>query len=558
MPTAKPFQKASALLITSGAVKLPGCVLPPGRSPVLSESASQPVKDYYRQCPGEPYKISDAVCLQRQRHHYPKCPGCRWHDAALASSGSGDSAREDRSEGPMIEKVFKAYDVRGTYPDPLNEEVAWKVGYATAQFLRMNLTGLDKANTQLNKIVVGRDMRPSSPSLAKALIDGILSTGTSVIDIGMVDTPAVYFAINHLATCGGIQVTASHNPAQYNGFKISGLQARPVGENTGLNEIGRIAQTLRKNPPAQVGGGEQVDVSGPYRQHVLQFLRLARPLKVVVDASNGMAGSFVPSIFQDQAELDIIPLNMEITGRFKHEPNPLVDANLRELQEAVLSNHADFGVCFDGDADRCMFVDEQARIVRCDVLTAVLAKEFLRKNPGATIVYDLRSSRVLREEILNAGGTPRRERVGHVFMKKALADTHGVFGGELSGHFYFRDNFKADSGAIVFAITSSVISSVDMPMSQLIKPLLRYYSSGEINFEVEDKDAAIRKLAERYKDAQIDYLDGITIDYPDWWCNVRKSNTEPLLRLNLEANTAELLKKKVAEVGPQLGTPVKH
>jgi phosphomannomutase len=458
----------------------------------------------------------------------------------------------------MIEKVYKAYDIRGVYPEPLNEDIAWKTGHATAQFLRMNLSGVTKADPRMNMIVVGRDMRLSGPSLTKALIDGILSTGTNVIDIGVVDTPQIYFAINHLGTCGGIQVTASHNPAQYNGFKISGLEARPVGENTGLNEIKRLALNLRRGPQAQTGRVETMDLSRPYKAHVLKFLSLQRPLKVCVDCSNGMAAKFIPNIFMGLPNLQIIPINMEITGTFKHEPNPLVDSNLRELQEAVLSNGADFGVCFDGDADRCIFVDEQAKIVRCDILTAFLAKDFLKKSPGSAIVYDLRSSRVVKEEVLNAGGIPKRERVGHVFMKKALADSHGVFGGELSGHFYFRDSFKTDSGAIVFATTASVLSCYDMPMSQILKPLQRYFSSGEINYEVHDKDAVIAKVAERYKDAAVDYLDGLTVEYDTWWFNLRKSNTEPLLRLNLEANTADLLKKKLEEVGSQLGTPVAH
>jgi phosphomannomutase len=546
----------------------------------VTESKPQVLTDYYRQCPGETYKISDAVCFQRQKHHYPKCPGCQWNPAtkniveAASTSAGGAGAERGRVGGggaggdysplyevPMIEKVYKAYDIRGVYPDPLNEEIAWKTGHATAQFLRMNLAGLAKADPRMNMIIVGRDMRTSSPSLAKALIEGILATGTNVIDIGMIDTPQIYFAINHLGCCGGIQVTASHNPAHYNGFKVSGIEARPIGENTGLNEIKRLATNIRKGPSAQTGRVESMDLSRPYKSHVLQFLKIGRPLKVVVDCSNGMAGKFIPNIFVGQPNLQIVPINLDITGTFKHEPNPLVDANLRELQEAVLSNAADFGVCFDGDADRCIFVDEQAKIVRCDILTAFLAKDFLRKSPGSAIVYDLRSSRVVREEILNAGGVPKRERVGHVFMKKALADSHGVFGGELSGHFYFRDSFKTDSGAIVFATTCSVLSNYgggDTPLSQILKPLQRYYSSGEINYEVHDKDGAIKKLAERYKDASIDYLDGITIEYDTWWFNVRKSNTEPLLRLNLEAHSTDLLAKKLEEVGGQLGTPVAH
>ena len=458
----------------------------------------------------------------------------------------------------MNEKVFKAYDVRGTYPDQLNEEMAWKIGYACAQFMRMNLTGLDKADPRKNMVIVGRDMRLSSPSLSQALIEGIRSTGTGCIDIGMIDTPEIYFAINHLGCCGGIQTTASHNPAQYNGFKISGVHARPIGENTGLQEIKRLVFSMRKNPPAQFGAVEHMDLKLPYKGHVLHFLKPARPLKVVVDAGNGMAGKFIRDIFMDQPNVNIIAINMEITGSFKHEPNPLVDANLRQLQESVLSNAADLGVCFDGDADRCVFVDEQARIIRCDIATALLARDFLKANPGAAVVYDLRSSRVVREEIQNAGGVPRRERVGHAFMKKSLADSKGVFGGELSGHFYFRDNFNCDSGAIAFACMLSVLSRYDTPVSHVLKPLLRWHGSGEVNYEVSDKDAAIGRLAQIYKDASIDYLDGITVEYDTWWFNVRKSNTEPLLRLNLEANTAETMKKKLDEVGRLLGTPISH
>ena len=297
----------------------------------VPQDLPQNLADYYRHCAGENYTISDAVCFQRRRHHYPKCPGCQWNPATKQiHEKTTESVMHDVSN---IEKVYKAYDIRGVYPDPLNEDIAWKTGHAAAQFLRMNLSGLGKADARLNMIIVGHDMRLSSPALSKALIDGILSTGTDVIDIGMIDTPEIYFAINHLGCCGGIQVTASHNPAQYNGFKISGQEARPVGETTGLNEIKRVAMNLRRGPSAQTGRVETKDLAREYKAHVLQFLQLKRPLKVVVDCSNGMAGQFVPNIFVGQPNLQIIALNTEITGRFKHEPNPLVDSNLRELQE---------------------------------------------------------------------------------------------------------------------------------------------------------------------------------------------------------------------------------
>jgi len=457
-----------------------------------------------------------------------------------------------------LEKVFKAYDIRGVYPTQINEDLAWKVGHAAGQFLRSLLSGYDRGQASANRLVVGRDMRPHSEPLAQNLIQGILASGLSCVDVGMCDTPMIYFAVNHLGTCGGIQVTASHNPMEYNGFKISGQKARPVGENTGLTEIRHLVSTLRRTPQAPTNARVQtVDLWEPYRRHVLNFLKLSRPLRVVVDASNGMAGKMMPAIF-DGTELELLPLNYEIGKGFAHPPNPLIEANLQQVRAAVREHKADFGICFDGDADRCMFVDESGQIVRCDHITALLARHFLELVPGATIVYDLRSSRVVPEEIRAAGGVPRRERVGHAFMKKAMADAHGVFGGELSGHFYFRDNYNADSGAIVFAVVASVVSVQDRPMSELIAPLKRFVQSGEINFRVQDKQEMIERLAREFSDGEIDHLDGITVQYADWWFNVRPSNTEPLLRLNLEAKDSKLLKEKLRHLCSLLGEPVEE
>ncbi len=453
-------------------------------------------------------------------------------------------------------KVFKAYDVRGVYPTEIDEDLAWKIGFATGQFLRSMLRGYDRGQTSANRLVVGRDMRPHSPSLADNLIEGILAGGLSCVDVGMCDTPMIYFAVNHLGACGGIQVTASHNPIEYNGFKISGLKARPIGEDTGLKEIRHLVSTLRRTPqvknPAKV---EHMNLWSDYRGHVLQFLKLTRPLKVAVDASNGMAGMMMPEIF-DATDMEIVPMNYELGGGFAHPPNPLIDANLKQVRSAVKKSKADFGICFDGDADRCMFVDEKGEIVRCYLVTAMLARHFLKMYPASTIVYDLRSSRVVAEEIRASGGTPRRERVGHAFMKKAMADAHGVFGGELSGHFYFQDNYNADSGAIVFATVASIVSSGAAPLSELIAPLKRYVQSGEINFRVEDKSGKMKELAAKYSDGKADSLDGVTIQYDDWWFNVRPSNTEPFLRLNLEANDADLLKEKLDQIQAILGKPV--
>ena len=458
----------------------------------------------------------------------------------------------------VIDKVFKAYDIRGLYGEEIDEDLAWKVGHAAAQFLRSLLSGYERGQASSNRLVVGRDMRPHSDPLAEAMIDGITSSGIGCVDIGLCDTPMIYFAVNHLGACGGIQVTASHNPIEYNGFKISGAKARPVGDDTGLKEIKHIVSTLRRMPPgASLAPAQKADLWSEYRDHVLRFLRVPRRLKVVVDASNGMGGKMFPEVF-DGADLDLIPLNFEIGQGFSHPPNPLVEANLAQLKAGVKEHQADLGICMDGDADRCMFVDENAETVRCDLVTALLARHFLKDSPGSMVVYDLRSSRVVPEEIRSAGGVPRRERVGHAFMKKAMSDGHGVFGGELSGHFYFRDNYNCDSGAIAFATAVSVLAGQDQPFSRLIAPLRRYSHSGEINFSVDDKAGMMEQLARKFSDAKVDRLDGVTCEYEDWWLNCRPSNTEPLLRLTLEARTPELMREKLDTVEAILGKPVAH
>ena len=458
----------------------------------------------------------------------------------------------------MIDKIFKAYDVRATYPNPLNEEDAWKVGHATAQFLKRSRanSGADKVAME-DTMAVGRDMRPHSPSLAGALIEGIRSTGMNVVDVGMIDTSFIYFAINELDCVGGIQVTASHNPINYNGFKISGPKAKPIGSATGLDDIKRIAQTLRPGKTGVEGKLEERDLWAAYRKLVLSFLQLKRPLRVAIDASNGMAGKMVPAVFDGVPNLKIVPLLFDITGSFTHEPNPLVESNLDMLKELMSREKCDLGACFDGDADRCMFLDENRKYLGSDLVTALLAKDFLSKpaNKGATVVYDLRSSHVVPDEITAAGGVPKRDRVGHAFIKKTMADTKAVFGGELSGHIYFRDFYYADSAAIAFARLLSVLSGQPKSLSGLMAPLYKYSQSGEINYEVDDKDGKIRELAEAYKKAKVDYLDGITVDLGDWWFNVRKSNTEPLLRLNLEASSPEQLAEKMTELQRYLGQP---
>lgn len=458
----------------------------------------------------------------------------------------------------MDPSIFKAYDIRGIYPDQIDEEAAWKIGHGAAQFLRSLLRGYERGQANAQSICVGRDMRTHSLSLCKALIEGINAAGANVIDIGMIDTPQMYFAVNRLGTCGGIQTTASHNGPKYNGFKISGIEAKPVGENTGLKEIKHIATALLHTKAVGNGSVEHCDLKEEYKRYVLKFLHPnVKPLKIAIDASNGMAGKSVPEIFAD-VPIEIIEINFEHDGTFKHPPNPLVEANLAELKQMVTDQGADVGICFDGDADRLMMVDEKGVNIGCDLLTALMVPYFLKDTPRSTIIYDLRSSHVVQEEIIKYGGTPRRERVGHAFMKKALRDSHAVFGGELSGHFYYRDNYYADSGMITLVHMLNILTAADKPVSELVDPLRRYHSTGEINFEVDDKETIMKTMAKKYSDGQYDDLDGVTIQFKDWWFNVRPSNTEPLLRLNLEAKDADMLREKLAELKQFLDEPVDY
>ena len=460
----------------------------------------------------------------------------------------------------MLERIFKAYDIRGVYGDVLTEETAWKIGCATGTFFKK------QNNDQPGLVLVSRDMRHSSESLSEALTEGLRAAGMNVGDLGMADTSIQYFAINHVGAVGGVQVTASHNPPEYNGFKISGAEAKPVGASTGLAEIQQIAEGLGDDRRPAEGTYDELDLWPAYREHIRSFLRpLSRPMKVFVDASNGMAGKLVPQVFDGIDNLEIIPLNFETTGEFAHEPNPLVAANMVPTQEGVKEHGAVLGACFDGDADRCMLVDDQGTIIGCDHLTALLAHHFvpLEKQAGRehpAIVYDLRSSKVVEETLKELGAEPVRSRVGHVFMKAALREHNAVFGGELSGHFYFRDNYYADSGAIAFAALLSVLSETGKPMSEVIAPLRRYPQSGEINFQVEDKQGVMESLKSGYADvAQVDELDGVTIDAfanEGWWFNVRASNTEPLLRCNAEAKDEATLQRILDELTPQLGQPV--
>jgi phosphomannomutase len=470
----------------------------------------------------------------------------------------------------MLGKVFKAYDVRGKVPKPLNERIAWKIGHGTADFLLEEGVVTGRTDPMSRTIVVGRDARESSPGLSEALCTGMRDRGASVIDIGLVDTPMVTFAVNYLDCGGGVQVTASHNPAGYNGFKFSRAKGRPIGSGTGLESIrdrSAVADPVRVVPAG--GFLESRDLWEPNTARIHTHLAAdvpagltavrGRPLRVVVDASNGAAGEMVSRIFKNIDGLELIELNFDHTIGFKHDPNPLVESNLDELREAVRSEGADAGVCFDGDADRCVVVDESGRTIGGDLLTVWLAESILGDAPkGKSVIYDLRSSRVLSERIEALGARPIPCRVGHVFMKQALADTHALFGGELSGHFYYKDMFNADSGARAFVSVLAGLAGSDRPLSESIEPFRKYVQSGEINFECEDIEEAFEALKATYPDADMMEMDGLSLDTGSWWANVRASNTEPLLRLNIETLSKDELDAALKEIGPLLGRRVEH
>ncbi len=446
--------------------------------------------------------------------------------------------------------IFKAYDIRGTYPDELDETTAFLVGYHYRDLL-------DEEDLALGPVVVvSRDMRSHSVPMARALKDGLRARGVSVIDIGVADTPQNYFGIGFLGASGGIQVTASHNPAVYNGFKMSRREAIPVSYDTGIDRLEELV--TNSDVPTHLApkaDEEERSVFKEYTEHVLAEMTANEPrLKIAADAANGMATIYLPIL--EQLNADLVTLYFELDGTFpNHEANPLKEENLVDVAQAVSEQGCDLGIAFDGDADRAILIDEKGHSISADKITGLLAPGFLKDEPGAAIVYDLRSSWATKEAIEEAGGRPVRERVGHSFMKATMREHGSPFGGELAGHFYYRRNFTADSSIMTVIEVLNHMRETGKTLWDLVAPLSRYCSTGEINFHVDDKEGMIRHLAEEFSDGSIDYLDGITVQYDDWWFNVRPSNTEPLLRLVLEARRRELMEEKKALLLSYLGTP---
>jgi phosphomannomutase len=439
--------------------------------------------------------------------------------------------------------IFKAYDVRGVYPSEIDEDAARAIGAGFSAYLNAK------------RIAVGRDMRLSSPALAAAFIDGATSQGTDVVDYGMISTDMLYFAVARDGHEGGVQITASHNPKQYNGMKMVRKEAFPLSGEEGLKEIREMIANDALPPPARIRGQVAAQhVLDPYVEHVMSFIDSGaiKPFNVVLDAGSGMGGLVAPKLFE-RLPCRTTRLCFEIDGRFpNHEANPLIEENRRDIVERVVAEKADVGIAWDGDADRCFFIDGTGGFVPGDFVTALLAEAFLIKNPGASIIYDLRASHAVKDTVARYGGTALMNRVGHAFFKRRMRETNAIFGGEVTGHYYFRDNFYADNGFIPALLILELMSKKGLPLHDLLKPLEeRYFISGEINTKLKSMDlvpAKLATIAAHYADGRQYELDGLSVEYPDWHFNVRPSNTEPLLRLNLEATTREMMEKKRDEV----------
>ncbi len=441
---------------------------------------------------------------------------------------------------PVDPEIFHAYDIRGIYGENLTDDVAYRIGRAAAQYL------------QVPEIAVGRDMRLSSPQLAAALIRGITDQGVNAIDLGMTTTDGLYFAVGKFNFPAGVMITASHNPAQYNGMKFCRAQAFPISLESGLSDIRDLAVSGKFAEPASKGQVIKRDITDDYVKHALSFVDVSRirPLKVVIDAGNGMAGLIMPKVFQ-HLPCELVPLYFELDGNFPHHPaSPIEPENMVDVQKKVREVGADLGAAFDGDADRMFPVDEHGDLVDGSKVIAAVSNSLLQKFPGSTILYNLIVSKSVPELINKLGGKAIRTRVGHSYIKAEMRQNNAIFGGEHSGHFYFRDNWFADSGLIALLILLELVSVENKPLSEILKPLDHGFRSGEINSTIADAQGKMHAMEEHFgKNAKsVDHLDGVTLDFGDWWFNVRPSNTEPLLRLNLEANSRELMEQKRDEV----------
>lgn len=439
-----------------------------------------------------------------------------------------------------LDNIFLAYDIRGRVGIDLTNEIAYKIGKGLADWLP----------TQ-GAIAVGHDMRPDSKDLTDSLISGLLEQGRNVINIGQVTSDMIYFSVGNLSLAGGAMITASHNPGEYNGIKLCREQAKPIGQETGLFEIKDIIKNAKFKTSSSEGTTTNQDLTEDWIQHILSFINPdeLKPLRIAVDAGNGMAGKIFPKL-EPYVPFKVEEMYFELDGTFpNHIANPLIPENLNDIKQKIYKNNLDLGIAFDGDGDRAVLIDEKGEALSGTAMTALLAKYFLDKQPGSTIIYNAICGRIVPETITQNGGKGYRSRVGHSFIKADMRSQDAIFAGEHSGHYYFRDNFMADSGLLAATIALFIISQSGQKLSELAAPYRSAYKQiSEQNFEVNDKQAIIDKLATSFSDGEQDWLDGLTVNFTDSWFNIRPSNTEPLLRLNAEAKTQKLLDELVAKV----------
>lgn len=436
-------------------------------------------------------------------------------------------------------KIFKAYDIRGIYPDDLNEEVAYLIGRAYVKFLK-------KKNP---KIAVGRDNRLSSPALFKSLVGGMTKQGATVVDIGLSTSPMFYWTVAFFKLDGGINITASHNPPEYNGFKIVREEAKPISEDTGIKEIQKMVFKGRFEKKVKGKIVRKKVLRDYVRASLKEFkFRKTRPLRIVIDTANAVSGIVIPELFKDRKD-KITHLFSKLDGSFpNHNPDPLTKENLKVIRRTIKRQKADLGVAFDGDGDRIFFINEKAEVVPSDLVIALMAKLILAEKPGEKILYDIRSSNIVPETIEKEGGIPVVWKIGHSFIKEKMRKENIVFAGELSGHYYLKSHYFCEAPLFILLKVMQEVLESGLKLSQLIKPFERYFHSGEINFRMENKEKVLKQLEKKFKSGKISKIDGLRIDFEDWWFLVRLSNTEPLLRLVVEAKTKNLLNKKRKEL----------
>ena len=493
------------------------------------------------QCPGETYTISRAIHLGRLAHYYPKCKAC-------PRTESVDELPADAAEAPTpgrrrltSKHLFREDDIRGVYANELDRHLARRIGMAVAEYL----AGLPEHRLRRDplSLVVGRDIRTSSPELAEAATEGVRTAGHGVVDVGLVTTPAVYFAVNHLKADGGIMVTGSHDAPHVNGFKLCRRAGAALSYQNGIAEVEKISRQSDAAPAFQRGDFRAADITEAYLDHLMGFVQKVRPLRVVVDAGNGIVGKFVPLVME-RLPVRLVPMFMEPDGQFpNHAPDPFDPANRRVLAQRVREANADLGIGFDGDGDRLVVLDETGEAVRPDMLMLLLARHLLERDPGGVVVYDLRCSWMVRETVEKLGGAPIRERAASGLMKATMRRRNAILAGGLDGRYAFRDNFSCESGLVAMIHVLNLLSAAEAPLSELVKPLRRYHHTGQLSYVVDDQEHRINQLAEAFANGRVDYLDGLTVCYRDWWFNVRKDGDGTTLHLNIEAKTRRAFHK---------------